>query len=280
VPEPHDPFDRVHGEPNPIRRAKLAADLIATYQQRSAELARLRKEAINQAAAELGLSFSTIAKELGLTRGRITQIRQTAPPVERIFFGVGPVTVAVPLRDVPGRALPVISSEDSRSSDLLSRLLSDLAFQVEHFHIPPDGNWQPPDDAVAICGPKNSSVSAEAIASDPFLRFEPDQTGKWAIFERDGNRVYESAMDDATSKGWSDVAYVGRLSMPGRDGTLLVIAGVHALGSIGAVDYLSRNLPELYAKVGTKRFSMVVGSEHDDGTVTRSELLCDPRVHP
>lgn len=274
-----DRFHRVRREPDPVRRAKLASELITVYQQRSVELARLRKEAINEAASERGLSFSSIANELGLTRGRITQIRQTAPPAERAFFGVGPVTVAVPLRAIPGRALPVISSEDTRAAERLTRLLTDLAFQVDHFRIPPDGDWSPPEEAVAICGPKNSRVTATALESDPFLTFTPDETGKWTIRERDDSRVYESAMDSTGDHRWSDVAYVGRLVLPPEGRLLLVVAGVHALGSVGAVEYLARNLPELYGEVGGQRFSMVVTSDHDGETVTGTELLCGPRVH-
>jgi hypothetical protein len=278
VSEPVDQFERVRREPDPLRQAKLASELISTYQQRSVELARLRREAINRAADERGLSFSSIAAELGLTRGRITQIRQTAPPAERAFFGVGPVTVAVPLRELPGRALPVISSEDARAAEQLTRLLQELAFQTEQFRIPPDGILQPKGDTVAICGPKSSPVTAAAIESDPFLMFEPDEAGKWTIREREGTRVYESPMDEPDGSDWSDVAYVGRLAAPGG-GTFLVVAGVHALGSVGAIDYLTRNLPELYAQVGTQRFSTVVVSDHDGETVTRSDLLCPARTH-
>ena len=276
---PFDPFDRVRNETNPLRQAKLASELILTYQQRSAELARLRREAINRAATELGWSFSRIATELGLTRGRITQIRQSAPPRERAFFGVGPVTVALPQRQLAGRALPVISSEDTRAADLTTHLLSGLAFQVERFLIPPDGEWQPRGDVVAICGPKSSHVTANAITSDPYLTFEPDESGRWTIRERDGTKVYESGMDNQDRPSWSDVAYLGRLPHPDGTNNLIVIAGVHALGSVGAVDYLRRHLSDLYADVGTQRFSMVIASDHDGETVTRSELLCSPRVH-
>jgi hypothetical protein len=273
---PTDSFDRVRREADPIKQAKLASELISVYQQRSVELARLRREAINRASKDRGLSYSAIAKELGLTRGRITQIRQTAPPPERAFFGVGPITVAVPLRKMPERSLPVISSEDARAADMASDLLTDLAFQVERFRIPTDGRWQPSGDVLAICGPKSSPVTAQAITSDPVLTFEPDQAGRWTIRERDGSRVYESPMD-AHSPRWADVAYVGRLAL--GDQTIFVVAGVHALGSVGAIDYLARNLPDLYAQVGTRRFSMVVESEHDGDTVLRSELACPPRVH-
>ena len=269
-------FERVRREADPVRQAQMAGELITLYQQRSVELARLRKEAINRAAEQTGMSFSAIANQLGLTRGRITQIRQSAPPAERAFFGVGPVTIALPLRSVPGRALPVISSEDSQASERLSQTLSDLAFQVHHMRIPPDGIWQPTGDTVAICGPKSSAVTAEAIGADPFLSFEPDDNGKWVISERDGSRVYQSSMD-SEKHAWADVAYVGRLTYRGQQ--LIIIAGIHALGSLGAIDYLSRALPELYAAVGTGRFSMVVSSEHEGERVLRSEPICAPRIH-
>lgn len=276
---PDEFFDRVRREPDPLRQAKLASELINVYQQRSVELARLRKEAINRAAAERGISFSAIAAELDLTRGRITQIRQGAPPAERVFFGVGPVSVAVPLRQVGERNLPVISSEDSRAAEMLTTLLASLAFQVRQVRIPVGGEWSPQEDTVAICGPKSSPVTAAAIESDPFLTFTPDQAGRWTIRERDGSRVYESPMDGARQQAWSDVAYVGRLMVPGEPGPIMVIAGVHALGSVGAVDHLARHLKDLYDQVGVRPFSMVVASEHDGETVTRSEVLCPPRTH-
>jgi hypothetical protein len=276
VGDQEDVFERIRREPDPVVQARLAGELITLYQQRSVELARLRREAINRAAQQMGLSFSAIAAQLGLTRGRISQIRQSAPPAERALFGVGPVTVAVPLRHVPGRALPVISSEDSQAAERLTQLLADLTFQVQQFRIPPDGHWEPSGDVVAICGPKSSSVTASAIASDPFLAFEPDQAGRWAIRERDGSRVYASPMDDEEPT-WADFAYIGRLRY--RDSQVLIIAGVHALGSLGAIDYLSGALPELYAAVGTKPFSVVIRSEHDGDRVVRSEPACLPRVH-
>src|SRR5947209_8313665 len=86
------------------------------YQQRSVELARLRRDAINRAAQERGLSFTAVAEAIGLSKGRITQIRQSAPPTERAFFGVGPVTVAIPERQVEHRPFPVLSAEDTEAA--------------------------------------------------------------------------------------------------------------------------------------------------------------------
>jgi hypothetical protein len=66
------------------------------------------------------LSFSAVAAQLGLSKGRISQIRQSAPPVERRFFGVGPLTIAVPLRPIEGRPLGAIAAEDSLSAETLT----------------------------------------------------------------------------------------------------------------------------------------------------------------
>ena len=272
-----DPFEDVQQEADPIRQAKLAGQLITVYQQRSVELARLRRQAINRAAEERGISYSAIASELGLTRGRVAQIRRSAPPPERAFFGIGPVTIAVPLREVPGRSLPVISSEDARAYDMLAARLAELGFQFSRYGIPASGHWTPPaGDVVAICGPKSSPVTAKAIESDPFLSFSELEPGLWVISDRVTGEVYESPIDVSDHKE-ADVAYLGRVATADRE--LLVIAGVHAIGSVGAVDYLIRSLSSLYAEVGTSRFSVVVASEHEGETVRRSEALCPARVH-
>jgi hypothetical protein len=84
-------------------------------------------------------------------------------------------------------------------------------------------------------------------------------------------------LDDAVSERWADVGYLGRLTVGDRP--LIIIAGVHALGSVGVVDYLTRNLAELYAQVGMKNFSMAIASEHDGDTVVRSEAVCPARTH-
>ena len=91
-----DEFEAVRAERDALRQGRMATELLATYQQRSVELARLRKESIQRAQAEQGLSYAAVAAELGLSKGRIGQIRTGGPAIERAFFGVGPISVAVP----------------------------------------------------------------------------------------------------------------------------------------------------------------------------------------
>lgn len=73
-----DEFDRVRRDHDPIRRAKRSTALIETYRDRMAELSRLRKDAIEQ-AHDAGMTYTEIAASLGISKGRITQIRSQPP---------------------------------------------------------------------------------------------------------------------------------------------------------------------------------------------------------
>lgn len=270
-------FDSVRAEADPLRQARRATDLLAVYQQRSMELARLRRDAIDRAATELGMTYSAVAAAVGVSKGRVTQIRHSAPPTERAFFGVGPVTVAIPERMMPGRALPVISSEDALTAEVLTGLLQGLSFQVRSVRVPATGRWQPPPgDVVAICGPKSSPTIAEVLAADPLLDFAPDDAGHWRIRDRDTGLVWGSGMDEDPPRA-EDVAYLGRVSHQGR--TLLVVAGVHAIGSLGALTWLAEHLRQTHQTVGAQPFSMVVRSTYDGPRITGSEVMCPPRAY-
>ena len=269
-----DEFESVRRETDPRRQGRRATELLAVYQQRMVELARLRREDMRRLQLE-GLSYAAVATEFGLSKGRIGQITQTAPPPERALFGVGPVTVALPLRPGGERALPVIASEDALAYDRLVALLRELLLAVEQLRIPVDGAWSPGGDVIAICGPKSSPVSAAALAADPLLDFRAEPDGRWVIADRADGTRYRSPLDDG--EDGRDIAYLGRVPVPG--GTMLLIAGVHALGSVGAVDYLVGHAAELYRQVGEGTFSMVTASRHDGERVVESEALCPARRH-
>lgn len=273
-----DPIAEVRRVKDPLTRAKLASRTITESQQVEIELARLRREAIEEAAAG-GHSYTAIADEIGLSRGRVSQIRSDGPPLERVLFGVGPIQVGIPLRPVEGRELPVVASEDIQSRDQLTDQLLDFGFVVERSDIDPRRPWQPEaPDLVAICGPKSSPTIIEALTNDPVMRFEPDETGRWVIEDRDSGTTHVSPMDDETPMP-ADIAYLGRVQFDkARD--LFLIAGVHAIGSLGAVHWLSTNMPWLYGQVGLGNFSMVIASEHNsEGEIKTSEAACPPALH-
>lgn len=270
-------LDSIRNERDPIARAKKATDLLARIQQQSVELARLRKIAIEEAADQQGLTFAAVAAEIGLSKGRITQIRQSSPPAERGLFGVGPITVAVPTRMLEARGLPLISSEDAAAAEVATQLLTSLGFTVQQFRIPPDGQWEPQGDVFAICGPKSSPVTAQALADDPLLDFSQDDAGLWRIQVRTSGEDFYSPMDRPPVVT-QDVAYMGRLTYPG--GTMFLIAGVHAIGSVGAVEFLAKHAREIYDQVHEGNWSAIVRSSHDEtGNITGSKLAWNPSSH-
>lgn len=274
-----DDFDSVRGETDPLRRARRSTDLLALYQQRSLELARLRRTAIEEAVREQNITYTVAAEAAGISKSRVSQLRKDGPPAPRILFGVGPVTIAVPTRAMPGRLLPVISAEDSLAAEKISSLLRSYNFIVNQFHIPTDGQWQPTGDVVAICGPKSSSVTAEALKADPLLDFTTDETGRWVITDRQTELVWGSPLDD-DPETHTDIAYIGRIRTD--EANILLIAGVHAIGSVGAVHHLSTPgiAESLYAAVGEAPFSAVIRSTFDGVTVTATDYVVPPRVHP
>lgn len=137
------------------------------------------------------------------------------------------------------------------------------------------------DELVVICGPKSSPVTAAALATDPRLSFDLLPDGRWALTDRSTGQVFSSPSDDVADPRDADVAYLGRLPRPDGKGSFLYVAGVHAIGSLGAVTYLRDHLAELYDEVGTAPFSMIIGSDYlpDEESITRAEALTDPLRH-
>lgn len=268
-----DDFDDVRRDPDPVRRGRRATELLAVYQQRAAELARLRKAAVEDAHRQLGMSYTQIAAAMGLTKGRVSQIRGTAPPPERAFFGTGPVAVGVPLRHgTAGRHRPLVAAEDMRAGEEAARLLEGYAMAVTRYQIDPQTAAAPPGDAVVICGPKTAPVGAALLARDRALDLREDG-GRWWIIQRATGQRLGSPSDEADPAA-ADLAYISRHSGGGH--VTVHIAGIHAIGSLGAVHYLAGHLAELYAGAGDASLSLVTRASYDGLDITGSSLAAGP----
>ncbi|GAA5156398.1 MULTISPECIES: hypothetical protein [Amycolatopsis] len=266
-------FEGVRRESDPIRQGQRATELLAVYQQRATELARLRRDAIERAHRELGLSYTEIATRLGITKGRVTQIRSTAPAPERAFFGVGPVSVGVPYRyQTTDRERPLIAAEDAKTGEQVVRLLESLTFATSQYQIEPDRTAPPAGDTVVVCGPKSAPIGAWLLDQDPALAMVND-SGRWWIEEAATGKRHGSPSDDAQAAP-ADLAYVGRHIIDGR--VVVHIAGVHSIGSLGAADYLVKNLADLFAKTAETPCSLIVRAGYDGLDITHSELAAGP----
>jgi hypothetical protein len=268
-------FEAVRRERDPVERARLAGRLIVLYEQHAVELARLRREAVEEALEDGGVSDSVLGEELGLSKGRIAQIRKYGPAAERALFGVGPVEIWVPERTVEGRQRPVIASEDQDCGEKVRDLLERLQFSASVRHVPADtSDWTPEHDSVVICGPKTLPVVQARLDRDPVATFV-HRDGVWRIRIRTEDRELACPMEEG---GSTDLAYLSKLT--DEHGRVRVhIASIHAIGSLAAVEWLDQHAKEVWRTMRDRDFTAVISGEREGSRITRTEALLPPRAH-
>ena len=268
-----DEFEEVRKNPDPIQRGLRAAELMVEYQQRAIELARLRKASIEEAHLS-GLSYTEIAEKLGVTKGRISQIRSSAPRRERAFFGVGPVAVGIPRRfgREDGRERPFFDATDEAARSTVEETLTQLSLAITNFPIDPDQTRPPEGDCVIICGPKSAPVAQNLLEADPFLGFDHDDDG-WSIVDSRTDEQHRSPYQDDNSSR-TDIGYFSRRT----DGERIIvhIAGITSVGSLGTARWLQDNLDQVFEPTSALIDGVVECDFDEDFTVTNSRLLVGP----
>ncbi|MGW4330278.1 sigma-70 family RNA polymerase sigma factor [Nocardia sp. NPDC004573] len=269
-----DDFEQVRNDPDPIRRGRRATDLMTIYQQRATELARLRKAAIEEAHRDHGMSYTEIAELFGLTKGRISQIRTTAPRPERAFFGVGPVAVGIPRRFgfEEGRERPFFDASDQATQEAIEATLTRLSLASSRFAIDPDTTDVPEGDSVVICGPKSAPVARRLLDSDPFLDFERTDEGWWITDMQTGSRHQSPFRRDGSTL--TDIGYFSRRVEETR--VIVHIAGITSVGSLGVAHWLDQEVATVFDPA-TRFVCGVVESDFDqDFRILASRLLVGP----
>lgn len=259
-------------------RVRAAVDLMTDLQAGVVETARMRRESIAW-LRDNGYSMADVARLMGVSRARVAQLKESGPPPERIFLGTEHVQIAVPQR--PGER-EYVALEDSATGQQLVTLAHAMQLSAEVEYIPTTGELDlNRDSLIVVCGPKTSPVTAAALAADPRLSFETLPDGRWALTDRRTGRQFTSPTDDPAGARPGDVAYVGRLPRPDGAGTFLLVAGVHAIGSLGVARYLTENMAEIYKEVGVRQFSMVVGCTYDTKTkkINAAQAETSPLLH-
>ncbi|GAA2780586.1 sigma-70 family RNA polymerase sigma factor [Streptomyces showdoensis] len=273
-----DEVRRVAAMQDHALRVKAAVELMGDLQAAVVETSRMRKESIAW-LRDHGHSMADVAKLMGVSRARVAQLKDAGPPPERAFLGTEHVQVLVPMR--PGER-DYVALEDSSTGQKLLALAHQLQLEGDLGYIPTTGEIDlNHDDLIVVCGPKTSPVTAEALARDPRLSFETLPDGRWALIERDSGTVHTSPSDDPDDPAPTDIAYLGRLPRPDGQGTFLLIAGIHAVGSLGVAHFLAENMADVYKQAGTKPFSTVITADYEPGakTITSSRALSGILLH-
>lgn len=269
-------FEAVRRDPDPLRRGQRATELITLYQQRSTELARLRKVAIEEARSQLGLTYGEIASRFGVSPGRITQIRSSAPAAERAFFGVGPVAVGIPRRVgiEDGRERSYFDADDTATRGDVEDLLTNLVFASTRYDVDPDRSDLPEGDVVLICGPKSAPVARTLLEQDPAIGFV-QESGRWWVEDRISGARFDSPYRGETPTN-KDVGYFARHVVDGR--VIVHVAGITSVGSRGVVAWLRENLAALHRdNVDNTSASGVVACDfNDDHGIERAQLVAGP----
>ena len=270
-------FDEIEGIKDPLERTKAAHEQLGKFQEAVTELTRLRREGVEKLQA-VGWKPAEIAGHLGVTRQRVEQIGKNGPTPARAFLGRGSqITIAVgekmeaPKSD--GKAGPAVATEDLVAYETLSHLARDLKMDVLFEGIAPPGLFDTNrENLVVACGPRLSPVVAQLLAGDPYLGFAKDDNG-WYLVDRDQEKEYRSPSDQGVL---SDYAYLGRLPRLDGKGSFLYMGGIHSAGAAGVAHWITNNLSEIYAAVGSKTlFSTLIKCEYSTAPlrVTASERV-------
>lgn len=261
---------------DPLERAKATNRLIDELQEDLAALATARRDAIAEMKDGQRKTQATIAVELGLTPGRVSQIlKGHRPPAERAFLGSGMLTVAVAGKVESNRPdpQPVVAQDDLVAYERLAEFVRTLGLDIRYEVIPPPGNvLLNRENLIVACGPRHSPIIAQVLESDAALSFVKD--GNWKLVDHVTGHVYPSPMDDGQS---SDVGYLARLPRPDGRGTFLYAAGIHAAGEAGVVHYVINNMADLYGEVRLRRFSTLIECDFDPAT---REVVGSRRLTP
>ncbi|MEV0408516.1 sigma factor-like helix-turn-helix DNA-binding protein [Actinoallomurus sp. NPDC050550] len=260
-----DEVDRIAATKDPFVLLRLATERLAMAQQEVTELARLRRRVIQDLHSQ-GLSYAQIAKQAGLSRGRIHQIRHTGPAPEGAFLGTGAVTVVTPLRPDPNTGRSHVTLDDLTAGKRLEDLARTFDLEAGSEHVGVNGEIDlNRSGLLVICGPRMSDAVRETYEKDPVLSWRRSTEGTWTLYDSKADKTLRSGSDADPARP-HDIGYLGRLPRPDGKGTVLTIAGVHPPGSLGVVHLLATEIATLWGQVGDRPFSVVVGVDYDPDT--------------
>jgi hypothetical protein len=273
----------VAGISDAIERARAASGRIDDLLHAVDQLSDLRAEGIRK-MADAGMKHAQIARALGLTPARISQLLKPNAPIGRAFLGGGkdPITVAIGGKLEVGRSDGDEQAMLSAGSMDAFQIISDLATTVGRSAscevVPPPGDVDlNRPNLIVLTSPRLLPFLKQVLGADPAYGFGCDDQG-WHLINRETGDTYRSPRDVGEA---TDYAYLGRLVRPDGRGSFLYLAGIHAQGTVGAAQYLADSLAELHRTVKQRRFSVLLSCQYDPTSreIKNVEPLAPLRIH-
>lgn len=271
-----DDLERLYELDNEARLLR-AHELVGWHNERAGEASRIRKEALLRLVDD-GRSPAELSRILKVSQSRVGQLLSSGPRAERALLGTGALTVAIGGKWEAGkteqRANAVVSREALAAYHLLQETARDCKLDATHEVVPPPGMVRlNRDNLIVIGSPRILPLVGQVLEADEHLGFESGAQG-WYLIDRASGQDYRSPSDSGDA---ADYAYVGRLPRPDGRGTFLYIAGIHAMGTLGAAQYVTNNLAELYQNVRTGRWSTLIATNYDPDS---NEIVSTDRISP
>jgi DNA-binding phage protein len=262
---------------DPRERAKASSALIDEMQEGINELSRVRREAIEELLGG-GMTQTAVARELGMSRSRISQVLSAGSRPERAFLGSGHLAVAIGAKQESNRPDPghVISAESFGAFEILSDLGRSVGLDASYEMVVPPGLVHlNRSNLIVLTNPRLLPFLAQVMEADPHIRYLFDSGDGWYLRDETTQKDYKSPRDRGEA---ADYGYLGRLPRPDGKGTFLYLAGTHAQGTLGAAHYVAANLADLYRELKTRRFSTIIECTFDESDPRK--ILSAERVTP
>jgi len=259
----------------PWERAAGAIEGINLHQEEVNELSLIRREAIDELLSD-GHKQVEIAERLGMTRARISKLLASGPKPSRVFLGTGHLTVAIGGKHESLKSNPsaVVSAEALSAYHVIRDLAVSYGLDAEYELVPPPGMVRlNRTNLIVMTSPRLLPLVGQVLESDPHLSFESGGQG-WFLRDKTSGEVFRSPSD---SGGDVDYAYIGRLPRPDGKGSFLYLAGIHAMGTLGAAHYLMDHMDELYTQVKARRWSTLIECHYD---ADKREVKSTSRLTP
>lgn len=275
---------------DPIDRGRRATELIDNLTEVITEASQIRQEALEEVRGHM--SPAEIAKAFGLTRARVSQLMKSPSPERALLVpehGV-PATIYVVQKRETERGRGSLVQTTATAVTKLEKLADELNVKLTQHDgdnfvaIPPPGLVDlNQHNLIVLMGPRTSALVAQAISSEPVIRWHRTERNDWYIVDSKTGEEYHSEFDEGTDAGNGErscIAHIGRIRRPDGQGSFLYLGGAHAPGTAGAVDYFVRETSSIWEQVKRSLWSAVVVTKADaQGHLVSMRLATPIYVH-